>query len=57
MTLDMLLMKWNYLIVVILMMIGLYIVMSRQNLVKKLVGAVDLPDITFPALYLHRQGG
>ena len=38
MTLDMLLMKWNYLIVVILMMIGLYIVMSRQNLVKKLVG-------------------
>ena len=38
MTLDILLMKWNYLIVVILMMIGLYIVMSRQNLVKKLVG-------------------
>ena len=30
MTLDMLLMKWNYLIVVILMMIGLYIVMSRR---------------------------
>ena len=38
MTLEMLLLKWNYLIVVLLMMIGLYIVMSRQNLVKKLVG-------------------
>lgn len=34
----MLLLKWNYLTVVLLMMIGLYIVMSRQNLVKKLVG-------------------
>ena len=29
---------WNYLVVVALMMIGLYIVMSRQNLVKKLIG-------------------
>lgn len=29
---------WNYMIVVILMMIGLYIVMSRFNLVKKLIG-------------------
>ena len=38
MTLEILLTKWNYLIVVVLMMIGLYIVMSRQNLVKKLVG-------------------
>ena len=56
MTLDMLLMKWNYLIVVILMMIGLYIVMSRQNLVKKLVGLSIFPDVTFPALYLDRQG-
>ena len=29
---------WNYMIVVILMMIGLYMVMSRMNLVKKLIG-------------------
>ena len=29
---------WNYLVVVALMLIGLYIVMSRQNLVKKLIG-------------------
>lgn len=29
---------WNYMIVVILMMIGLYMVMSRFNLVKKLIG-------------------
>ena len=30
--------KWNYLVVVALMMIGLFTVMSRQNLVKKLIG-------------------
>ena len=29
---------WNYLIVILLMMIGLFIVISHQNLVKKLVG-------------------
>ena len=29
---------WNYIIVVVLMMIGLFIVMSSMNLVKKLVG-------------------
>ena len=29
---------WNYLIVIILMMSGLFIVISRYNLVKKLVG-------------------
>ena len=35
---DLIASHWNYLIVVVLMLIGLYIVMSRQNLVKKLVG-------------------
>ena len=30
--------SWNYIIVVILMMIGLFIVISRTNLIKKLVG-------------------
>ena len=29
---------WNYWIVIILMMIGLFIVISRHNLVKKMVG-------------------
>ena len=29
---------WNYLIVILLMMIGLFIVISHENLVKKLVG-------------------
>lgn len=29
---------WNYWIVIILMMIGLYIVMVRDNLVKKMMG-------------------
>ena len=29
---------WNYLVVIALMLIGLYMVMSRLNLVKKLIG-------------------
>ena len=29
---------WNYLIVILLMMIGLFLVISRANLVKKIVG-------------------
>ena len=29
---------WNYLIVILLMMIGLFLVISRANLVKKFVG-------------------
>ena len=35
---DLIIAKWNYLVVVVLMMTGLFIVMSRQNLVKKLIG-------------------
>ncbi len=35
---DHIISQWNYLVVVILMMIGLFIVISSQNLVKKLVG-------------------
>ena len=34
---DQLLSHWNYIIVVLLMMIGLFIVISSMNLVKKLV--------------------
>ena len=33
-----LLSQWNYIIVIVLMMAGLFIVISRQNFVKKLVG-------------------
>ncbi len=29
---------WNYWVVIVLMMIGLYIVMVRENLVKKMMG-------------------
>ena len=29
---------WNYLIVIFLMMVGLFLIISRANLVKKLVG-------------------
>ena len=36
--LDVLITHWNYFIVVFLMMIGLFIVISSMNLVKKLVG-------------------
>ena len=35
---EMIIAEWNYLVVVMLMMIGLFTVMSRQNLVKKLIG-------------------
>ena len=35
---DLVIAKWNYLVVVMLMMIGLFTVMSRRNLVKKLIG-------------------
>jgi multicomponent Na+:H+ antiporter subunit C len=30
--------SWNYIIVIILMMTGLFIVISRPNLIKKLIG-------------------
>ena len=30
--------SWNYIIVVILMMTGLFIVIARANLVKKMIG-------------------
>ncbi|NDA07936.1 MAG: Na+/H+ antiporter subunit C [Alphaproteobacteria bacterium] len=36
--LETLLMQWNYLVFIILMMVGLYMVISRRNLVKKLIG-------------------
>jgi multicomponent Na+:H+ antiporter subunit C len=35
---ELIITHWNYIIVVILMSIGLYIVISRHNLVKKLIG-------------------
>lgn len=36
--LDLILDKYNYWIVIMLMMIGLYIVVARGNLVKKIIG-------------------
>ncbi len=35
---ELVLEKWNYLAVVMLMLLGLYIVMSQRNLVKKIIG-------------------
>ena len=36
--LDLSLAKYNYWIVIILMMVGLYVVVARGNLVKKIIG-------------------
>ena len=38
MSLGLIATHWNYLVVIALMLIGLYIVMSRKNFVKKLIG-------------------
>ena len=35
---DLILTHWNYMVVIVLMCIGLYTVISRHNLVKKLIG-------------------
>ena len=45
--LELILAKWNYLVVVALMMIGLFIVMSRQNLVKKIIGLTIFQTAVF----------
>jgi len=36
--LETLLLQWNYLVFIMLMMIGLFMVISRRNLIKKLIG-------------------
>ena len=42
---------WNYVIIIFLMMIGLYMVMSCSNLVKKLIGLnVFQTSVFFPNL-------
>ncbi|MDE2751208.1 MAG: cation:proton antiporter subunit C, partial [Gemmatimonadota bacterium] len=38
MTLDLLLTHYNYWVVIFLMMVGFYILISRGNLIKKIVG-------------------
>ena len=38
MNIEMLLNQWNYVLVIILMMIGFYTVVARGNLIKKMVG-------------------
>ena len=45
---------YNYWIVVVLMLIGFYIVIAHENLIKKLVGTLYFPDCgVFP---LHQYG-
>ena len=43
--------RWNYLAVIILMMIGLYITISRGNLVKKVMG-MNIFQVSLILLYV-----
>ena len=43
--------RWNYLAVIILMMIGLYITISRGNLVKKVMG-MNIFQVSVILLYV-----
>jgi multicomponent Na+:H+ antiporter subunit C len=43
--------RWNYLAVIILMMIGLYIAISRGNLVKKVMG-MNVFQVSVVLLYV-----
>ena len=38
MSINLIVLYWNYIIVIMLMMAGLYIIISNQNFIKKLVG-------------------
>ena len=49
--------RYNYWIVIILMMLGLYIVFARGNLVKKIVGLNLFQTSVFHFLHHDRQGG
>jgi multicomponent Na+:H+ antiporter subunit C len=51
---DLLLSHWNYFIVVLLMMIGLFIVISSMNLVKKLIG-LSLFQTSVFLLYMEKS--
>ena len=51
MTFDDVLGHYNYWIVIVLMMVGLYIVVSRGNLVKKIVG-LNIFQISMFILYI-----
>ncbi|MEA3241534.1 MAG: cation:proton antiporter subunit C [Pseudomonadota bacterium] len=69
--LDLLLSKYNYWLYVILMMIGLYAMLAKRNLVKKLIGmnifqtavilfyvsiGVKTGDVNVPILPYHHHG-
>ena len=41
---------FNYAVVIVLMMVGLYVIFATQNLIKKLVGEFD------PHFELHLRG-
>ena len=43
--------RWNYLAVIVLMMIGLYIAISRGNLVKKIMG-INIFQVSVVLLYV-----
>ena len=47
MSINQLLLYWNYIIVIMLMMAGLYIIISNQNFIKKLVGLTIFQSSVF----------
>ena len=46
--------KYNYWLYIVLMMIGLYAMIAKNNLIKKLVGMNNFPDGDHSLLCLHR---
>ena len=48
---DALISHYNYWLIIILMMLGLYVVVSRGNLVKKIVGLNIFQTSVFPFVY------
>ncbi len=47
MSINQFLLYWNYIIVIMLMMAGLYIIISNQNFIKKLVGLTIFQSSVF----------
>ena len=48
--------SWNYLVVICLMMGGLFIVISQQNLCEKAGWSCHFPDLRLSVLHLGWQG-
>jgi multicomponent Na+:H+ antiporter subunit C len=56
MSINLIVLYWNYIIVIMLMMAGLYIIISNQNFIKKLVGLSIFQSSVF-IFYLGKVSG